>query len=237
MKIIVTEDDPNILNGLCEIMENEGFETIKANNGQEALTLYKESAPDFICLDIMMPEMSGYDVCREIRKTDAQIPIIFISAKEEEIDRVLGLELGADDYITKPFGMREVIARIRTVARRCLQNSPTQELEDCFVMNDLKVYPQQLKATRNGGNQGIDLSLRETKMLQLLYNHKNDVISRDMLLDACWGEHIMPESRTVDQHIANLRKKIEAQPQKPAIIKTVQGAGYRFEELNYTSDK
>ncbi len=229
MKILVAEDDQNILNGLCEIMENEGFETIKASDGQEALTLYKERVPDFICLDIMMPKMSGYDVCREIRKTNTQIPIIFISAKEEEIDRVLGLELGADDYITKPFGMREVIARIRTIARRALQSSQPKKLEDCFMMNDLKVYPQQLRAMREHDNQDIDLSLRETKVLQLLYNHKNDVISRDMLLDACWGEHIMPESRTVDQHIANLRKKIETHPQKPTIIKTVQGAGYRFE--------
>jgi DNA-binding response OmpR family regulator len=230
MKILVAEDDQNILNGLCEIMENEGFETIKAKNGQEALILYKEHTPDFVCLDIMMPEMSGYDVCRGIRKTDAHIPIIFISAKEEEIDRVLGLELGADDYITKPFGMREVIARIRTVTKRCIQNSQPQKIDNCFTMNDLKVYPQQLRAVHAQNNQDIDLSLREVKILQILYNHKNDVISRDMLLDACWGEHIMPESRTVDQHIANLRKKIETNPKEPRIIRTVQGVGYRFHE-------
>lgn len=230
MKILVAEDDLNILNGLCEIMENEGFETVKARHGQDALKLYKEQTFDFICLDIMMPKLSGYDVCKEIRKTNTNTPIIFISAKEEEIDRVLGLELGADDYITKPFGMHEVIARIRAVARRSLKRSNTPKLENSFVMNDLKIYPLQLRATNKAENQNIDLSLREIKILQLLYNQKNNVVNRDQLLDECWGEHIMPESRTVDQHIANLRKKIETNSQTPRIIQTVQGAGYRFVE-------
>lgn len=228
MKILVAEDDKNILSALCEIFEHEGFETVKAENGQVALNLYESENPDFICLDIMMPKINGYDVCRTIRQTNGNIPIMFLSAKDEEIDRVIGLELGADDYINKPFGVREVVARIRAVTRRYMQVSNASEVDDFFVMASLNIYPQRLKACYEDGEGDIELSLREVKILQLLFDRKNEVIDRDTLLDHCWGEHIMPESRTVDQHIANLRKRIEKDPKNPAIISTVHGAGYKF---------
>lgn len=228
MKILVAEDDNNILNALCEIFENEGFRTVRAENGQAALDLYESENPDFICLDIMMPKINGYDVCRTIRQTNDNIPIMFLSAKDEEIDRVIGLELGADDYINKPFGVREVVARIRAVTRRYMQVSHANAVDDFFVMAGLNVYPQRLKAHYDDGSGDIELSLREVKILQLLFDRKNEVIDRDTLLDYCWGEHIMPESRTVDQHIANLRKRIEKDPKNPAIISTVHGAGYKF---------
>jgi DNA-binding response OmpR family regulator len=228
MKILVAEDDENILNGLCEIFEGEGFKAIKAHNGSEALELYEEDKPDFVCLDIMMPDINGYDVCKKIRKSDINIPVIFISAKTEEIDKVIGLELGADDFITKPFGVHEVVARIRAVARRHMKVSAPEEQDKSFILSDLTVYPQQLKAKRE--NDEIELSLREVKILQLLYERKNEVVDRDTLLDQCWGEHIMPESRTVDQHIAKLRKRIEIDQQNPLIIKTVHGVGYRYDE-------
>lgn len=228
MKILVAEDDVNLLKGLCEIMEDEGFQTIPANDGAAALELYKEHAPDFLCLDIMMPQKNGYDVCREIRRNNKSIPIIFLSAKAEEIDKVLGLELGADDFISKPFGVREVVARIRAVARRYMQDKEPSSIEDSFNMNTLRVFPLQMKAVRE--DHEIDLSLREIKILTLLHSRANQVIHRDDLLDECWGAHIMPESRTVDQHVARLRKKIERDPKEPEIIKTVHGAGYRYEE-------
>lgn len=228
MKILVAEDDANILNALCEIFEGEGFALCKAKDGEEALNVYEEQGPDFLCLDIMMPGLSGYDVCRKIRKTNPHIPIIFISAKDQEIDKVIGLELGADDYIVKPFGVHEVVARIRAVARRYLQTQKPETFVNDFVMGEVQVYPSQMKAVRGGDD--IDLSLREVKILQLLFSRKNEVVDRDTLLDFCWGEHIMPDSRTVDQHIANLRKRIEKDPKTPDIIRTVHGAGYKFEE-------
>ena len=228
MKILVADDDPNILNALSEIFENEGFQTLKAQNGQEALDVYNKDNPDFICLDIMMPEINGYDVCKIIRQTNSNIPIIFLSAKSEEIDRVVGLELGADDYIVKPFGAQEVIARIRAVTRRYMQVKHSSSVDDYFVMGDLGVYPLRLKAQHLQTDDEIDLSLREVKILKLLFDRKNEVIDRDTLLDHCWGEHIMPDSRTVDQHIANLRKRIENDPKSPEIIITVHGVGYKF---------
>lgn len=227
MKVLVAEDDPNILSALCEIFEQEGFEPIRAKDGAQALALFTEKKPDFLCLDIMMPNLNGYDLCRKIRALPSDVPIIFMSAKGQEIDKVLGLELGADDYIVKPFGVHEVIARIRAVARRTLKISNRNPDQGGFSMKDLTVYPLQLRALRDG--QPIDLSLREVKILQLLYENKGKVIDRDALLDACWGAHIMPESRTVDQHIAVLRKNIERDPKNPQIIKTVHGAGYRYE--------
>lgn len=228
MKILIAEDDPNILNALQEILENEGFDIVKADNGQKAIDVYNAENPDFVCLDIMMPEVNGYDVCKTIRQDNQNIPIIFLSAKTEEIDRVVGLELGADDYIIKPFGAREVVARIRAVTRRYMRVENTNSVDEFFVMGDLKVYPLRLVAERDNDAGEIELGLREVSILKLFYDRKNQVIDRDTLLDHCWGVHIMPDSRTVDQHIANLRKRIEIDPKAPKIITTVHGAGYKF---------
>lgn len=228
MKILVAEDDENIRNGLYEIFDNEGYDVVTAINGAEALKQYKTEKPDMLCLDVMMPEASGFDVCREIRKSDANIPIIFLTAKGQEIDKVMGLEIGADDYIVKPFGVHEVVARVRAITRRALQNkSIPASSDESFVVEKLDIDPSELKARRDG--QEIDLSLREVKILKLFHDYKGKVVDRDTLLDHCWGEHVMPESRTVDQHIAALRKKIEADPKNPEIIKTVHNAGYRYE--------
>lgn len=227
MKILVAEDDRNILNALCQILENEGFEVVTAQDGESAMDLYQSAAPDFVCLDIMMPEINGYDVCKKIRQENPHVPIIFLSAKTEEIDRVVGLELGADDYIVKPFGAREVVARIRSVTRRYMQSQHNGVAAESFFMKDLQVFPSSLKAQRESSEE-VELSLREVKILELLYRRSNEVVDRDALLDYCWGAHIMPDSRTVDQHIANLRKRIELDPKSPQIIITVHGVGYRF---------
>ena len=227
MKILIAEDDLNIREGLKDLLSREGYQILAAENGRIAVELFQQKQPDFVILDIMMPEMDGYAVCREIRKQDNDIPIIFLSAKSEEIDRVIGLELGADDYISKPFGTREVVARIRAITRRYLKTQPQIILQDQFEFGDLTVYPNELRAKRS--DQSIDLSLREIKILQQLAEHKGEVLSRDHLFNTCWGYDYMPNSRTLDQHISKLRKSIEHNVADPQLIKTVRGAGYRHE--------
>jgi DNA-binding response OmpR family regulator len=228
MKVLVAEDDAHIRNGLVEILRAEGYSTCAAKDGKEALALYTREKPDILCLDIMMPGASGYDVCKEIRRRDALIPILFISAKSEEIDKVIGLELGADDFIMKPFGIREVVARIRAVTRRCYASRTGQGAKGPFRMGDLEVIPAELRARR--GDTLIDLSLRDVQILGLLYENEGKVVDRDALFDRCWGIDYIPSSRALDQHISQLRKKVEADPKNPVIIRTVHGAGYRFEE-------
>ena len=227
MKVLIAEDDLNILNGLKEIFEGEGFEALTAMNGKAALKIFEGQSPDFVCLDIMMPGMNGYDVCRAIRKKGSRAPVIFISAKSEEIDRVLGLELGADDYIMKPFGVREVVARVRAVARRCLAERPAAELPEQFQMGDLLVAPAELRARR--GDKAIDLSLRDVRILQALYRNAGKAVDRHALFQSAWGVEHIPNSRTLDQHVSQLRKRIEVDAKNPQIIQTVHAVGYRFE--------
>ncbi|WP_058910592.1 response regulator transcription factor [Entomohabitans teleogrylli] len=228
MKILVAEDDTHIRQGLVDALEREGYTLIAAENGAVALARYQKEKPDFILLDIMMPELDGYSVCREIRRHDEQIPIVFLSAKDAEIDRVVGLELGADDYISKPFGIHELRARIKTIARRCLRRSAEQP-DSHFPFGDLIVYPNELCALR--GEQRLELSLREVRILNCLYQHRNKVVTRDMLFDAAWGYDYAPNSRTLDQHISRLRKVIEHHVSDPQLIRTVHGMGYRYQVL------
>jgi len=228
MKVLVAEDDLNIREGLCDLLEQEGYHCIEAADGNQALKLWQDKKPDLVLLDIMMPGQDGYSVCRQIRQQDQQLPVIFITAKSEEIDQVVGLELGADDYIKKPFGTREVIARIRAVTRRALQQqAPSQQAEGMLEFGELQLFPDQLRARR--GEQQIDLSLRDVRIMQLMHHNRGRVVSRDELFDAGWGRDYMPSSRTLDQTISQLRKRIEADPRQPQIIKTVHGIGYRFD--------
>ncbi|MDP6114754.1 MAG: response regulator transcription factor [Planctomycetota bacterium] len=227
MTVLIAEDDPNTLAGLCEVLDSEGYRTLSAGDGESALELFHREQPDFVCLDIMMPGRSGYDVCREIRRTNTSIPIIFISAKSEEIDKVLGLELGADDFIIKPFGTREVIARIRAVSRRCLSARKKEELPPSFTIGDLDVLPAELRARRN--DETFDLSLRDVQLLEFFHANRGKVLDRNTIFNHCWGTDYFPNSRTLDQHIAKLRKRIELDPRNPQIIRTVHGAGYRYE--------
>lgn len=226
MKILIVEDDAHIREGLRDALSREGYVVIGAENGRVGLELYQREKPDFIILDIMMPELDGYSVCREVRKLDEQIPIIFLSAKDEEIDRVVGLELGADDYISKPFGVHEIRARIKTIARRCLR-SKGEDNDNRFDFADLKVLPNELCAMR--GSERLELSLREIRILQCLHQHRNQVVTRDMLFNAAWGYDYLPNSRTLDQHISKLRKTIEPDPNNPQLIRTVHGLGYRYQ--------
>lgn len=226
MKVLVAEDNPLTLCGLTEVLKTEGYHVLQAANGPAALELFERETPDFVCLDIMMPGVNGYDLCRRMRAARPQTPIVFITAKSEEMDKVLGLELGADDFIVKPFGLKEVVSRIRAVTRRCRQSSATSDPPP-FTMGDLTVYPAELRARR--GRDTIELSLRDVKVLVLLYSHRGRVLDRNTIFNHCWGEDYFPNSRSLDQHISQLRKRIEIDPKSPAIIRTVHGAGYRFE--------
>jgi len=257
MKVLIAEDDALIREGLAEILQKEGYQVVQAADGEQALALFDSEAPDFVCLDIMMPGRSGYDVCRILRQRDQQLPIIFISAKSEEIDKVLGLELGADDFILKPFGVREVVARIRAVTRRYLASRavrPAAEATEAgsgaaagFDMADLHIAPDELRAYRRrsdsrsdsrsdtGSDSGpdseqvYDLSLRDVAILRCLHDQAGKVVSRQTLFDQCWGRDYLPSSRSLDQHISQLRKRIELDPSEPRIIRTAHGSGYRYE--------
>ncbi len=220
MRILVAEDDPHTRAALVELLRRVG--------ALQALSVL----PDLACLDVMMPGLSGFDLCRHFRIVCPRMPILFITAKAEEIDKVVGLELGADDYIVKPFGTKEVIARIRAVARRCLPREevpdagPTFSDED-FQMDDLQVMPRAMRAKR--GETVIELTAREMRILQLLSQNQGQVVTREDLFRTAWNEHHIPNSRTLDQTISQLRKRIETDPKQPRIIQTVYGVGYRYE--------
>ena len=222
MKILLADDDPIMLETLQVCVATEGFDIVTASDGEEAFTQWNRHRPDLLCLDIMMPKLDGYEVCRRVRNIDPQVPILFLSAKSEEIDIVVGFQLGADDFIRKPFGKHELIARIRAVLRRANSISGRSR---SFVMADLTVWPSELRAERDGVN--IELSPREAAILALLHQRAGQVVDRDTILNKCWGLDYFPESRTLDQHIAKLRKRIETNPDRP-LIETVRGVGYRF---------
>lgn len=237
IKILVAEDDPNIRMGLKDTLESEGFAVVEAADGNTALSRFETQKADLLLLDIMMPEKSGYDVCREIRRTDRSTPIIMLTAKGEEIDKVVGLELGADDYITKPFGIHELLARVKAVLRRSMRDHDSsnrkadkksdKNREGRFGCGRFTVDPRTYKLS--DGRNEIDLSEREVNLLTYFKNHRQKVLSRDELLNAVWGINYLGTTRTLDQHIAQLRKKIETDPSRPEIITTVHGVGYRFE--------
>jgi DNA-binding response OmpR family regulator len=228
MRVLIAEDDPHTRAGLSDILEAEGYEVLPAQDGKDALRVFQKTRPDFVCLDIMMPGMSGYDVCREIRREDPNVPVIFISAKSEEIDTVIGLELGADDFIVKPFGVKEVVARIRAVTRRRFAATAPSAVPASFRLADLDVFPSELRARRGGTT--IELSLRDIKILTLLHEKRGVVVTRDMFFNKCWGLEHVPNSRTLDQHIAQLRKRIEIDAKNPLIVRTVHGVGYRYDD-------
>lgn len=223
MKILIAEDDPLCLDALATCMQSDGFEVIQAKNGLEALDLWKKTTPNLICLDIMMPQCNGYEVCKQIRRQDKEVPILFISAKNEEVDLITGLDLGADDFIRKPFNRGELRARVRAAVRRMKSNE-----EEVITLKHIKVKPRKLMAISD--NQEIDLTPREILMLKLLLENKENPVSRDLFLDRCWGVDYFPDSRTLDQHISTLRKKIEKDISAPQIIQTVRGIGYLYTE-------
>ena len=222
MTVLVAEDDPVTREALAELLQGEGHRVLAAKDGREALEMWTAHRPGLVLLDIMMPGASGYEVCRSIRREDRRTPVLFLSAKSEEVDVVLGLELGADDFLRKPFGKHELLARVRAVLRR--HEEP--QGGEAIVFGPWEVWPKRLLARR--GEAEVELSVREVKVLSLLARRRGEVVTRDELLNECWGLEYYPESRTLDQHVLNLRKKIEADPSRPVLIETVRGAGYRL---------
>ena len=228
--ILIAEDDPHIRTGLVDTLESEGYGVVATADGNEALRAFAAEAPQLVLLDIMMPEKSGYDVCKEIRKQNESVPIIILTAKGEEIDKVVGLELGADDYVTKPFGVHELLARIAAALRRS-RRTPEAEtgpaLPDQIRFGAAEIDRKQYRGRL--GERVFDLTSREMKLLEVFSSRPGEVLTRDDLLNAVWGVKYLGTTRTLDQHIAQLRKKIEADPSHPAVLTTVHGVGYRYE--------
>jgi len=225
MLILIAEDDANLRCGLAELLRIEGFETVTAACGASAIDVFEKAHPDFCILDVTMPGVDGFEACKRIRTLNGHVPILFLTARNEEIDRVLGLGLGADDYMGKPFGAQELIARIKAIMRRA--GRPTANNDDHFDMGGLKIDPRALRAYR--AEQVIELSPRDVAVLQLLHTQAGAVVTRDQIYNHCWGQEHFSNSRALDQFISTLRRKIEIDPSKPRIIATVHGAGYRFE--------
>lgn len=225
-KILIVDDEAAMREGLSDNLIFEGYETALAATGIEALEQLKTQSYDLVVLDVMMPGMSGFDVCKQLRRQGNQVPIILLTAKGEEIDRILGLEFGADDYMVKPFSLRELMARIKAILRRTqatsLQRNKTL-FETIGLMDvDFKNYDAKI------GNEQVKLSHREFEVLHFLWTHRQEVVSRDDLLKNIWGYDEFPTTRTIDNFILRLRQKIEKTPNDPKIILTVHGMGYKM---------
>jgi len=223
-KILIVEDEPSMRMGLKDNLEFESFEVEQAVDGIDGLEKIRQNSYDLILLDVMMPKMSGLDVCKTIRSENINTPVIFLTAKSEEIDKVLGLEMGADDYITKPFSVRELLARVKAVLRRGQNNNETHE--EVFLIGNLKVDFNHYEAELKG--KAEKMSHKEFEVLHFLIQHKNEIVSRYQLLEEVWGYESHPTTRTVDNFILKLRQRIEANPNDPKYILTVHGAGYKL---------
>lgn len=224
-KILVAEDEPHMRLGLKDNLEFESYDVTLAINGSEALAKATATAYDLILLDVMMPELSGFDVCKQLRKQGVDTPIIFLTAKGEEIDKVLGLELGADDYIIKPFSLRELLARVKAVLRRTGQSNVSAS-PGKLTLGLLTIDFDHYEAFRDG--KMVKMSHKEYEIIQHLWEHRNEVVSRDQLLKEVWNYENQPTTRTVDNFILKIRQKIEANPNAPKYILTVHGAGYKL---------
>ena len=225
-KLLIVDDDPNICDMLRLYFENEGYKVRTANDGIEGVNLFKVYEPDLVLLDIMMPRKDGWQVCREIREISAK-PVIMITAKGEVFDKVLGLELGADDFIVKPFDMKELSARIKAVLRRYNAHSKSND-EEVVKFENIEISLQKYELKLNG--KAIDIPPKELELLYFLASNCNRVFTRDQLLDKVWGFDSLGDSRTVDVHVKRLREKLDGVSEK-WVLKTVWGVGYKFETL------
>ncbi len=225
-KILIIEDDPGILLSLKDEFESEGYTVYSAEDGEKGLGIAKQQRPDLIILDIMLPVLDGYEVCKRLRMEGDTTPIIMLTVKDKEIDRVLGLELGADDYVTKPFSLRELMARVKAVLRRT-----EEKAKDLATYSFAQVELDFRKYEAKKKGKKLDLTPLEFQMMKLFIQKKEQVLSRDYFLDKIWGEdNTYVSFRTVDSHIANIRKKIEDAPSNPKHIISIRGVGYKFIE-------
>jgi len=222
-KILIVEDQKDMVTGLVFNLEAQGYEVNAAYDGQEGLASAERDKPDLIVLDIMLPKKDGFEVCRELRRKRHDVPILMLTARREEADKVLGLEIGADDYLTKPFGLSEFLARVKALLRR--GPGKDVQLENCrfgTVEVDFKNY----RASKDG--VPVDLTQREFEIMKLFVKNRDKVISRNRFLNEIWGYDRYPTTRTVDAHIASLRQKLETDPEHPRFIVTAHGLGYKF---------
>ncbi|WP_394233192.1 response regulator [Niallia oryzisoli] len=232
-KVLVVDDEKSILTLIEYNLQQAGFEVITAMDGEEAKNIALQENPDLIVLDLMLPKMDGLEVCKQLRQQKNFTPILMLTAKDDEFDKVLGLELGADDYMTKPFSPREVVARVKAILRRTQIQAEVSEQNakndlDQIVINHLTIYPEQYEAYFEGNL--LELTPKEFELLLYLAKNKGRVLTRDQLLSAVWNYDFAGDTRIVDVHISHLREKIEKNTKKPVYIKTIRGLGYKLEE-------
>jgi two-component system alkaline phosphatase synthesis response regulator PhoP len=225
-KILIVEDDPGIQLSLKDEFESEGYQVLATNDGENGLKMIREKNPDLVILDIMLPGIDGYEVCKSLRKEGNNTPVIMLTVKDKEIDKVLGLEFGADDYVTKPFSLRELLARVKSILRR-IEARPDKI--QTYMIGETKFDFRKYEALKQG--QKIDYTPLEFQMLHLMIKQKGEVLTRDDFLDLIWGENnTVVTSRTIDSHIANIRKKLEEDPSNPRIITSIRGVGYKLND-------
>lgn len=231
-RVLIVEDEQSILKLLQYNLEKEGYKVVVAMDGKVGFELALANNYDLILLDLMLPGMDGMDVCRELRREKVESPVIMLTAKDSEIDKIVGLELGADDYITKPFSPREVLARMKAIFRRIeKQSAPsvdTEIEEKDIIIGDIVISPDQYEVTVRGLNE--EFTPKEFELLLYLARHKGRILNREQLLQAVWNFDFTGETRIVDVHISHLREKIEENPKKPVYLKTARGFGYKFED-------
>lgn len=226
VKILIVEDDPHISLGLEEVLTSDGFEVAVCRRGDQALEAVRQQQPGLILLDVMLPGLSGYEICRQLRTRKSTIPILMLTAKSQEIDKVVGLDLGADDYVTKPFGVRELLARIHALLRRSAAAPPAEAAPAAFAIGAAVVDPKTYQIKR--GAIVEELTAKEVKLLQFFQAHPGEVLSRDRLLNEVWGYHYFGTTRTLDQVIVQLRKKLGDNADAPKHLVTVHGVGYKL---------
>jgi DNA-binding response OmpR family regulator len=222
-KILIVEDEPNMVSGLRDNFQFEGYEVVTAADGVAGLQAALSDSPDIVLLDVMMPRMSGLEVCKQLKSKKPSLPVIMLTARGQEVDKVVGLELGADDYVTKPFSIRELLARVKAVMRRAHTNAAEQEN---YSFGDVQVNVRSCQVVRSG--KALDFSAKEFDLLKYFLGHPGETLSRDRLLEDVWGYDRFPTTRTVDAHIVRLRQKVEPKPEEPRFILTVHGTGYKF---------
>ncbi|MBU8905152.1 response regulator transcription factor [Desertibacillus haloalkaliphilus] len=231
-RLLVVDDEESIVTLLTFNLEKEGYEVVTASDGVTALELAQTQGFDLAILDLMIPEMDGLEVCKQMRQNHVLTPILMLTAKDDEFDKVLGLELGADDYMTKPFSPREVVARVRAILRRVghTQQAPVPEKPKTttFTFGDVTIYPENFEVLLK--NEPLELTPKEFELLLYLATYKGKVLTRDQLLNAVWNYEFVGDTRIVDVHISHLREKIEPNTRKPIYIKTIRGLGYKLEE-------
>ena len=225
-KILIVEDDPHILLGLEEVLKSEGYEAISCNRGDTALDAVAKHHPSLMVLDVMLPGLSGYDICKQLRAKKFAAPILMLTAKGQEIDKVIGLDLGADDYVTKPFGVRELLARIQALLRRTNSAGDKLDSDKTFQIGPATIDPKTFQLKR--GKATEELTAKELKLLQVFHAHPGEVLSRDKLLNDVWGYNYYGTTRTLDQVIVQLRKKLGDNGNEPRHLLTIHGVGYKL---------